>query len=126
MYDGLKPKKLSKNLFSYCIRDNNSPIGITLAKPSLAAKKESSKHELLPAKINLIVASVFILCNFFRWIPNTYELLQVISNSQFGEDLDLQITKIGHVSNCLLVLNSSVNFYIYYLSHHGLPFMSSK
>ena len=116
--------------FSLITRTKNSPIAITIPKAPQTDKNESSKSDdkskMLRTKINLILATVFILCNSIRWIPNTYELLQIFSNSDFGEDLDLLITKISHVSNCLLVLNSSVNFYIFYLSHHGLPFMSSK
>ena len=82
--------------------------------------------EILQAKINLIVASVFIVCNSIRWIPNTCELLEVVFQSELGKDWTLLIKKIGHLSNCLIVLNSSVNFYIYYFTHHGIPFIHSK
>ena len=94
--------------------------------PSNEAKKKggTKTEEILQAQINLIVASIFILCNSARWIPNIAELLDTIFKSDF-EQLEW-VETTGYISNCLIVLNSSVNFYIYYFSHHGISFISKK
>ena len=105
--------KCSENLVSHFFPTNE------------AKKKGGTKtDEILQAKINLIVASVFILCNSARWIPNIAELLDTIFKSDF-EQLEW-IETTGYISNCLIVLNSSVNFYIYYFFHHGISFIPKK
>jgi len=61
------------------------------------------------AQVSLIIVAVFIICHSARWIPNIYEAFQ--SNQQAKWPRWVLFT--SHCSHLLIVLNSSVNFYIY-------------
>ena len=68
--------------------------------------------------ISTIISIVFVICHGIRWIPNTFELIQ-ISHPDFEEDhfkWPLWIENISIVSHFLITLNSSINFYVYYVS----------
>ena len=82
--------------------------------------KRIKPSDIVLAKFNLLLVAVFITCHSVRWVPNIYELIQRLTSKndmhwpEWVEDLT-------NVSNFVTVLNSSVNFYIYYLAHQGLP-----
>ena len=82
--------------------------------------KRIKPSDIALAKFNVIMVAVFITCHSVRWVPNIYELIQRLTSKndmhwpEWVEDLT-------NVSNFVTVLNSSVNFYIYYLAHQGLP-----
>ena len=101
---------------------------------SLGSRKGSTKrriklNELELAKVSLIVMFVFVVCNSIRWIPNIYELLQRLHHDE-GEEKDIKwpawVDFMIHVNHFLTVFNSSVNFYIYYFTHYGIPVKSCK
>ena len=73
------------------------------------------KKQIQMANIHIIVVIIFIICHVFRQIPSIHELCQ---RSIAGEKIrnwahkDLMYT-LTEISQMLVVLNSSVNCYIY-------------
>ena len=82
--------------------------------------KRIKPSDIALAKFNLIMVAVFITCHSVRWVPNIYELLQRLT-SKNDMHWPTWVEDLTNVSNFVTVLNSSVNFYIYYLAHQGLP-----
>jgi len=84
-----------------------------------ASKRNQSvqSREVMLAKISCLIVAVFIVCHSIRWIPNIFELQQGASRK---EDLVWPpwVQYTIHLSHLLTVINSSVNFYIYFLKHH--------
>ena len=106
----------------------------SIVSHSLGARKGSTKrriklNELELAKVSLIVMLVFVVCNSIRWIPNIYELLQRLHHEE-DEDTDIKwptwVDLMIHLNHSLTVFNSSVNFYIYYFTHYGMPLKACK
>ena len=44
--------------------------------PTMSSRK---RKELGVAKISLIIAMIFILCHFVKWIPNIHEMIMVMN-----------------------------------------------
>ena len=74
--------------------------------------------ELRLAKVSLIIVFVFILCHSARWIPNVYELYSRVTTNELV--WSTWVESVTNLSNFLVVLNSSVNFFIYCLTHKRL------
>ena len=92
---------------------DNGPADVT---------RNESRHiktsELRLAKVSLMIVFVFIICHSARWIPNIYELYsRVISDDLIWSPW---VESVTNVSNFLVVLNSSVNFFIYCVTHYRL------
>ena len=78
--------------------------------------------EIVLAKVSIFIVFVFILCHSVRWIPNIYELIQrMYQEDEKNIHWPSWIESITHISHFLTVFNSSVNFYIYCLTHYGVP-----
>ena len=74
------------------------------------------------AKVTLAICGIFIFCHLFKWVLNIYELYFRCKNYTLSEEEIRQIIyekqwfdEVMSISNTLVVLNSSVNFYIYIL-----------
>ena len=80
------------------------------------------------AKVSIGIAVVFIICHSVKWVPNIYELHQRLRQDTEDEGIPWPMwaeytTEICHF---LTVLNSSVNFYIYYITRYGVPIVLSS
>ena len=86
-------------------------------------QKRIRANEMILARVSILIVIVFIVCHSVRWIPNIYELIQRI-NLPKDEDINwpFWIETITQISHFLTVFNSSVNFYIYWATHYGMPF----
>ena len=79
---------------------------------TLSTKKKKMKpKEIKLAKVGLYIVLIFVLCHSVRWVPNFYELTHP------GADEPYWVTIFMHLSHFVLVFNSSVNFYVYCLTH---------
>ena len=74
-------------------------------------KKKMKPKEIKLAKVGLYIVLIFVLCHSVRWVPNFYELTHP------GADEPYWVTIFMHLSHFVLVFNSSVNFYVYCLTH---------
>ena len=80
------------------------------------------------AKVSIVIVVVFIACHSIKWIPNIYELIQrmktemkeEVKEEEEEKDVEwpLWIESVTQFSHFLTVLNSSVNFYIYFATHY--------
>ena len=73
------------------------------------------------AKISIIIAAVFLTFHSVKWIPNIYELIQRIQSDMEEIPWPDWIENVTTVSHFLILLNSSVNYYIYVLTHKKIP-----
>ena len=73
-------------------------------------------HEMILARVSILIVIVFIICHSVRWIPNMYELIERINLKKDQKEIKWPswIQTITQISHFLTVLNSSVNFYIYW------------
>jgi hypothetical protein len=74
------------------------------------------------AKVTLAICKIFIFCHLFKWVLNIYELYMRCKNYTLSEEEIEKIIyetqwfdKVVTISNTLVVLNSSINFYVYVL-----------
>merc|ERR1719206_32498 len=74
-------------------------------------------REVMLAKVSCLIVAVFIVCHSVRWIPNIFELQQGTSNKEHLK-WPPWVQYTTHFSHLLTVINSSVNFYIYFLKHY--------
>ena len=93
--------------------------GSNLRRRTIHKRMKPSEIDL--AKVSLLIVAVFIVCHSIRWIPNIYELIQRLSHSGNVIAWPTWVENVTNISHFITVLNSSVNFYIYYLTHQGLP-----
>ena len=80
-------------------------------------------HEMMLARVSILIVIVFIMCHSVRWIPNMYELIERINLKKDQKEIKwpLWIQTLTQISHFLTVLNSSVNFYIYWTTHRLIP-----
>ena len=79
-------------------------------------RHETLEHvELGLAKLSLVIVFIFVTCHSFTVVPNIYELL--FSLSEDGEMQSTWIRSFIHFGNFSIVLCSSLNFYVYCLTH---------
>jgi hypothetical protein len=86
--------------------------------------KRIKPSEILLAKVSLLIVAVFVFCHTIRWIPNIYELIQRLWTSDINIDKiewPPWVECITNISHFLIVFNASINFYIYYFNHNGIP-----
>lgn len=76
------------------------------------------KNEIALAKVSLSIVFVFILCHSVKWIPNLFELARLAWDDK--REWPPWIESVTHISHFLMVLNSSVNFYIYCGKHKSV------
>ena len=86
---------------------------------SISSIRRRDLNEVILAKFSIFIILVLIICHSIKWIPNVYELVQ----RMYGEDeyinWPLWIQSVSQISHFLTVLNSSVNFYVYLMTHYG-------
>lgn len=78
------------------------------------------RSELVLVRVSLAIVLVMLICHSIRWIPNIYELIQRISQTKDIEELPKWVESYTQISHFLTVLNSSVNFYIYVITHYSV------
>ena len=83
--------------------------------------KRIQLNEVVLAKVNIAIAVVFIIFHSVKRIPNIYELIQRIYHENGKIEWPMWIESITSISHFLIVLNSSVNFYIYSATHYFMP-----
>ena len=88
----------------------------------VSPRRVTRANEILLAKVSIIIVLFFVICHSVRWIPIIYGIVYnhylTDQNYVVPEWLEICI----NVSGILTVANSSVNFYIYILTHfHVLP-----
>ena len=121
--DPNKPTNRSSSMISF----ESSLQGSVQGSSSLRSKRRVSTSrrikasEIILAKVSLLVVAVFVLCHSIRWIPNIYELAQRLYCSDNNIAWPTWVDYLTNISHFLVILNGSVNFYIYYLTHKGLP-----
>lgn len=111
-------KKLKKRLRSHSISAGPSLLvnrRISSPRPQRKNTLTIEHIELGLAKLSLVIVFIFILCHSFKLIPNIYELF--FGLSQEGELHSPWVRSIIHVSNFLIVLCCSSNFYVYCFTH---------
>ena len=77
---------------------------------------ENRKNEMTVARISVLTVAIFIVCHSIRWIPNIYELIQHTMHSMGNMEWPAWIESMTHLSHFMTTLNSSINFYVYFLS----------
>ena len=86
--------------------------------------KRIKPTDILLAKVSLLIVAVFTICYTIRWVPNIYEIMQRLCASDINIDKiewPSWVEYITNISHFLIVFNSSINFYIYYFNHNGIP-----
>ena len=66
-------------------------------------------------QVSLTIVFIFILCHSVKWIPNLYELARLAREDK--REWPPWVESVTHISHFLMVVNSSVNFYIYCFKH---------
>ena len=74
------------------------------------------------AKVTLAICGIFLFCHLFKWVLNIYELyIRFRSSNLSEEEKQAAINQsdwfatVVNISNTLVILNSSINFYVYVL-----------
>ena len=62
-----------------------------------------------------MIVFIFIVCHSVKWIPNLYELARLAREDK--REWPPWVESVTHISHFLMVVNSSVNFYIYCIKH---------
>jgi len=76
------------------------------------------RTELVLARVSLVIVLVMVICHSIRWIPNIYELIQRISTEDKKIKWPFWVESYTQVSHLFIVFNSSVNFYVYVITHY--------
>ena len=70
-------------------------------------------------RVTLAICGIFTTCHLFKWVLNIYELYvrYNLSEKETAELLNDSVwfETVVNISNTLVVLNSSINFYVYLL-----------
>ena len=77
--------------------------------------------EIVLAKISIMIAAVFLTFHSIRWIPNIFELTQRKLSDMEEIHWPEWIETVTTISHFLILLNSSVNYYIYAFTHNKIP-----
>ena len=74
------------------------------------------------AKVTLAICGIFLFCHLFKWVLNIYELYFRFRNNHLSEEETESMMNgsdwfiaVVNISNTLVILNSSINFYVYVL-----------
>ena len=82
--------------------------------------KRMERSDVMMSKVTITIAFMFVIFHSIKWIPNTYELSQRTMYEEEDIKWPLWVDSVAMVSHFLLVLNSSVNFYIYWITHYKI------
>ena len=86
---------------------------------SLYKTRRVKFSEIMLAKVAIAIVFVLISCHSVRWIPNLYELVQRLRTEEEKIEWPSWVEENTHISHFMTVLSSSLNFYIYIITHHG-------
>ena len=78
-------------------------------------------REIELAKISIMIAAVFLTFHSIRWIPNIFELTERKLSDMEEIHWPEWIETVTAISHFLILLNSSVNYYIYVFTHNKIP-----
>ena len=86
----------------------------------VSPRSVTKSNEILLAKVSVIIVLFFIVCHSVKWIPIIYGIIyeHYITYNNFHLPQWIEICK--NVSCVLTVMNSSVNFYIYVITHFNV------
>ena len=85
---------------------------------SITITRRLKAKEIFLARVSLVITFVFMVCHSIRWIPNIYELIQRFTYAEI--QWPYWVESVTCISHFLTVVNSSVNFYIYYFGRHEI------
>jgi hypothetical protein len=108
------------------IHENHQPRRGSLFGGSFTISRRLKTDEIILAKVSILITIVFIVCHSIRWIPNIYELVQRIMNNDIYESWHSWVETVTYISHFLMVLNSSVHFYLYYFARNTIKRQSTK
>ena len=74
-------------------------------------------NEMVLAKVSVSIVFFFVLCHSVKWVPDIYEIVYGYYEIEEAYDPPEWIQICTNVSIFLTTLNSSVNFYIYIVTH---------
>ena len=77
--------------------------------------------EIVLAKISFIISAMFLTFHSVRWIPNIYELFKRVQYDWEEIPWPDWIQTVETISHFFILLNSSVNYYIYTITHYKIP-----
>ena len=87
-----------------------------------STQQRNQNKQVDRAKVTLLICGIFIFCHLFKWVLNIYELHIRCNNYGLSEEGIEEIINesewfgtVVNISNTLVVLNSSINFYVYVL-----------
>ena len=83
--------------------------------------KRMKRSEVMMSKVTVIIAVMFVIFHSIKWIPNIYELLQRTMYGDEEIEWPLWVDSVAMISHFLIVVNSSVNFYVYWITHYKMP-----
>ena len=115
------------------IKHNNGPAAMmsngdglqrTMSIHQGPSQLRRRRNQVDRAKVTLAICGIFLVCHMFKWVLNFYEfyrrIIGILHNLTEAET-ESAIYESGwfivviNISNTLVVLNSSLNFYIYVL-----------
>ena len=103
-----------------CSVGEETSHNITMRQHSMPQR--GRKKQVDRAKVTLAICGIFIFCHLFKWVLNIYELYIRCKNYTLSEEEKEELINesewfgtVVNVSNTLVVLNSSINFYVYVL-----------
>ena len=85
-----------------------------------SANKRIKHSEVIMSKVTVIIAFVLVIFHSIKWIPNIYELTERIIYNDEDIEFPMWVEEIIGISHFSIILNSSVNFYIYWATHYKL------
>ena len=104
------------------LNSEDEPLESSLTPTHVPNQYSRQKSQVNRAKVTLAICGVFTVCHLFKWVLNIYELyIRFSSNNLPEEETKEKIQEsnwfitVLNISNTLVVLNSSINFYIYLL-----------
>lgn len=83
----------------------------------VSARPLTKYNEILLAKVNFFITFFFVICHSVKWIPNVYEIIYAHFYLECNFTWPHWIQVCTNISTFLTTLNSSVNFYIYVITH---------
>ena len=116
------------------IKHNNGPPGMltnggggdgfqrTMSIHQHPSQLRRRRNQVDRAKVTLAICGIFLFCHLFKWVLNIYELYSRFRNNHLSEEeIENMINSsdwfiaVVNISNTLVILNSSINFYVYVL-----------
>jgi hypothetical protein len=115
------------------IKHNHGPPGMLTSNGGDGFQRTMSIHQhpsqmrrrrnqVDRAKVTLAICGIFLFCHLFKWVLNIYELYVRFRNNHLSEEETASMINgsdwfvaVVNISNTLVILNSSINFYVYVL-----------